>query len=208
MSFFQVIIKVVPMQLTKYAFVGLLSILSMDSGPSFPLGKSILMEGQEVFKEELVLNPLEGVWYYEGHPFTGYALNYHPNGVLAEQIGYFQGKKEGMTRKWFSSGMLRSQGNYVRNRLNGEYKSWWPNGVLSTTSRYKMGVKHGEQCKWYPTGQLARVTRLNLGKEEGLQQAWLASGKIYANYEAKNGRFFGLKRSNLCYELKDEIVQK
>jgi hypothetical protein len=48
---------------------------------------------------------------------------------------------------------------------------------------------------------------LNKGKEEGLQQAWLENGKIYVNYEAKNGRIFGMNRANLCYKLKNEKVQ-
>ena len=33
------------------------------------------------------------------------------------------------------------------------------------------------------------------------------NGKIYNNYEAKNGRIFGLKRASLCFQLEDEIVQ-
>lgn len=45
------------------------------------------------------------------------------------------------------------------------------------------------------------------GREEGMQKAWRENGKIYNNYEAKNGRIFGLKRANLCYELENEEVQ-
>ena len=45
------------------------------------------------------------------------------------------------------------------------------------------------------------------GREEGMQQAWRRNGKIYNNYEAKNGRIFGLKRANLCFQLEEEIVQ-
>ncbi len=61
--------------------------------------------------------------------------------------------------------------------------------------------------QWYKGG--AKFKELNLvnGREEGLQKAWRENGKIYNNYEAKNGRIFGLKRSNLCYKLEDEEVQ-
>jgi antitoxin component YwqK of YwqJK toxin-antitoxin module len=45
------------------------------------------------------------------------------------------------------------------------------------------------------------------GQEEGMQKAWRENGKIYNNYEAKNGRIFGLKRASLCFQLEDEIVQ-
>jgi hypothetical protein len=40
-----------------------------------------------------------------------------------------------------------------------------------------------------------------------LQQAWLENGTLYVNYEAKNGRIFGMNRANLCYKLKNEKVQ-
>jgi hypothetical protein len=30
---------------------------------------------------------------------------------------------------------------------------------------------------------------------------------VYANYEAVNGRTFGLKRANLCFSIEDQNVQ-
>ncbi|MEO0900948.1 MAG: hypothetical protein AAFY00_02630, partial [Bacteroidota bacterium] len=94
--------------------------------------------------------------------------------------------------------------------------NWIPNSVVHWATRfwkfpqadYMNRQRHGYQKKWYPNGQITSITHFNLGKEEGLQQAWLKTGKLYVNYEAKNGRFFGLRRSNLCYQLKDEVVQK
>ena len=44
------------------------------------------------------------------------------------------------------------------------------------------------------------------GKEHGFQKAWLANGKLYVNYEAKNGRIFGMRRANSCVRLEDEVV--
>ena len=44
------------------------------------------------------------------------------------------------------------------------------------------------------------------GKEEGLQKAWLPNGTLYVNYEAKNGRIFGMLRANSCYKLENEVV--
>jgi hypothetical protein len=41
-----------------------------------------------------------------------------------------------------------------------------------------------------------------------LQKAWLENGTIYVNYEAKNGRVFGMKRANLCYQLKNEKIEE
>jgi antitoxin component YwqK of YwqJK toxin-antitoxin module len=70
-----------------------------------------------------------------------------------------------------------------------------------------MGVPHGIQKQWYQSGAKFKHLSLNHGIEEGLQQSWRENGKIYNNYEAKNGRIFGLKRANLCYELEEEIIQ-
>ena len=83
----------------------------------------------------------------------------------------------------------------------------WPNGLKSSESNYEFGILNGVQKRWHSNGQLARKTQLIVGKEEGMQQAWLPNGKIYVNYQAKNGRIFGLKKSVLCYELDNEVVQ-
>ncbi len=162
----------------------------------------------EVHKSELRLYPNTGQWLYQGHPFNGFALTCHPNGALAEKIGFHNGKKQGIALKWYANGILACKRNYVENRLEGLAHTWWPNGVLSSESRYVHRQRHGEQKKWYPNGQIARLMQYYRGQEKGLQQAWLRTGKLYANYEAKNGRVFGLRRSNLCYQLKDETIQR
>ncbi|MEO1485183.1 MAG: hypothetical protein AAFU57_05530 [Bacteroidota bacterium] len=161
----------------------------------------------EVVKSDLELRPTEGEWFYNGKPFNGFAVQFHSNGNLKEKVAYAQGKKQGKAYKWYADGTLASEKNYAANRLEGKSVMWWPNGSKSDVSFYKNRKRHGVQTKWYPDGTKARIMRFQDGKEHGLQQAWLPIGKIYVNYEAKNGRFFGLKRSNLCYQLKDEVVQ-
>ncbi|MFK7981436.1 MAG: toxin-antitoxin system YwqK family antitoxin, partial [Saprospiraceae bacterium] len=69
------------------------------------------------------------------------------------------------------------------------------------------GIGNGEQKEYYKSGAKFKLKHLINGKEEGIQQSWRENGKIYNNYEAKNGRIFGLKRASLCYELEEEIVQ-
>ncbi|WP_420602584.1 toxin-antitoxin system YwqK family antitoxin [Flagellimonas sp.] len=207
MSFSQEIIKALQVPSIKLVSVCTLCLLFIESCSQNHTRKRYIKQ-TEVPKSELKLDQTAGRWYYLNLPFDGYAVEYHKNGILATKTGYSQGKKEGIAKKWFNSGVLRAQMVYNANKLDGTSRSWWPNGVLSTESTYVMGIRNGVQKKWYPNGQLARKTHLNNGFEEGLQQAWLKTGKLYANYEAKNGRFFGLKRSNLCYELKDEVVQR
>jgi len=170
------------------------------------VGKVIVIDSAEVLKNELVLNQVEGKWYHQGQPFNGYSLKYHSDGTLGERLGFYNGKREGIAKRWSQNGVLRVEYHYKQNRLDGSYKSWWENGLLDSEVNYVNGKKSGIEKKWYPTGQLAKERHLVRGSEEGLQKAWLKNGKLYVNYEAKNGRIFGMRRANSCYQLKDETV--
>ncbi len=203
--FFREIIKERPMPSIKvFGWAVFLFISSLG----YHDGEAVKIPDREVNKNELRLYPNTGQWLYVGRPFNGFAITRHPNGVVAEKIGFYEGKKQGTAIKWYADGALAGKKNYVENRLEGVARTWWPNGALSSESHYVNRQRHGKQIKWYPSGQMARMMHFDQGKEEGLQQAWLRTGKLYANYEAKNGRFFGLKRSNLCYQLEDETIQR
>lgn len=170
--------------------------------------KELAIEDFEVLKNDLVLNQLEGKWYYNNKLFSGYSLKYYSGESLAEKIGFVEGKREGTAKYWSENGVLRIESFYKNNRLHNTYKSWWDNGVLSAQSNYVDGVKQGVEEEWYVTGQLAKQRQLVDGQEEGMQKAWLQNGKLYINYEAKNGRIFGMLRANSCYKLKDEVVSR
>jgi hypothetical protein len=44
------------------------------------------------------------------------------------------------------------------------------------------------------------------GHEQGLQQLWQSDGKLWANYEARNGRNYGLVGVKGCATLwKDDV---
>ena len=162
----------------------------------------------EVEKSELILHPMEGKWYHSYEPFNGYAIENYPNKKLKEKTCFYQGKKEDVSKKWDEGGTLRYQCHYIQNHKDGAVRIWTSDGVLIAESNFKDGVVDGVQRKWYPSGKVFKKTNINMGKEEGLQQTWWENGKLYVNYEAKNDRIFGLKRSTLCYELENEIVQK
>ena len=167
---------------------------------------TIVIDTVEVLKKELVLNGNKGRWYYKGKPFNGYSIKLYPNGTLEEKWGFYNGRREGVARRWTKNETLQLESYYENNRLVGEYKTWWDNGVLSGETYYEKGVKQGVERKWYSSGQLFKLRNFVDGKEHGFQKAWLANGKQYVNYEAKNGRIFGLSRANSCYRLEDEVI--
>lgn len=168
--------------------------------------ETLVIENVDVLKENLVLNQIEGKWYYNNEPFSGYSLKFHSNDTLGERIGYYKGKREGVARQWSENGVLRIESFYTDNRLDKIYTTWWENGAISSRSNYVKGVKQGEEKEWYADGQISKLRKLVDGNENGLQKAWLQNGKLYVNYEAKNGRIFGMRRANSCYKLEDENI--
>lgn len=161
----------------------------------------------KIAKELLTLKPAEGLVYHEDKPFTGIGMTYFGDSTNAERTSYWAGKKHGVKRKWFPDGTLSFEAHYKMGKQDSTTKTWWKNGNLRSESRFSAGVPDGVQQQWYLSGAKFKLQNLVQGKEEGMQKAWRENGKIYNNYEAKNGRYFGLKRASLCYELDDEKVQ-
>ncbi len=139
---------------------------------------------------------------------SGHIVRQNTSDLVIKKFSVFQGKKEGPQYTYYPSGELKFLETFKNNQLHGAVKRWsYQNGYqIIAHLQYRKGKLHGEQLKWFPTGELHKKMNILQGKEEGLQQAFRKNGALYANYEAKKGRIFGLKRSNLCYELNDEEI--
>ena len=164
-----------------------------------------------VIKElsDLNYNPNNSHWTFDGQIFSGYAVSYFPNQTLKEKIGILEGKKHNASLKWYADGHLQRSAQYAGGKLDGSKKTWSPDSlhVLVSHLNYQRGKLHGIQTKWYPTGEIFKVLNLKNGKEEGMQKGYRKNGDLYANYEAREGRIFGLKKAALCYGLEDEKIQ-
>jgi antitoxin component YwqK of YwqJK toxin-antitoxin module len=161
-----------------------------------------------VEKSTLTYDHKISLWLLNELPFSGYAVSYYPDNSLKEKIGIVNGKKQSEAIQWYADGHYRNISSYHEGKLHGDKKVWSQDSahVLLTHYTFQNGRAHGEQKKWYPTGELFKVLHLNMGKEEGIQQAYRKNGALYANYEAREGRVFGLKKAGLCYGLEDEQI--
>lgn len=148
------------------------------------------------------------IWTLNNKLYSGYAESYYQDSTLEEKTGYLNGKKQNQSTLWFPDKQLKRITNYHKGKLHGVKKSWSPdeNHVLVSQLNYYRGKAHGEQKFWYATGEVYKILNLNMGREDGLQQAFRKNGELYANYEAKESRIFGLKKSALCYGLEDENI--
>lgn len=201
----------------KFLILFLISLAVFGCRTEAPL---LVVSGMEVVSPEVpnvawssvdvYLNKSNSTWYLirDSSLASGYVNAYFTTGQLFRKFGLVNGKKEGAQQTYFPNGRLQFDEVYRTNRLHGTVKRWsLQNGYqLVALLQYQNGKPHGTQKKWYNTGELHKHLNLVEGREDGLQQAFRKNGALYANYEAKNGRVFGFKRSNLCYELDNEQV--
>lgn len=195
-------------QFAKYLLLGLSFFGTLSCKTEATKNVDVKVQDVEVAENKVILHPNEGKWYYNDKPFNGYAVKYYPDSSLLEKVGFYEGKREGIAQGWHPNGQLYWQLYHIANHRNGVEKYWTSDGVLVSESHFMDDVVHGVQTQWYASGKIFKRMNINHGIEEGLQQTWWENGKLYVNYEAKNGRVFGLKRSTLCYELENEVVQK
>ncbi|MDO6802073.1 toxin-antitoxin system YwqK family antitoxin [Wenyingzhuangia sp. 1_MG-2023] len=163
----------------------------------------------QVVFDELEKNPANGFMLYQGVLFTGVAKEYMKDGkTLKYLVTYSEGLKNGISKRWYDNGNKNYETQYVNGRKQGLTKIWFRSGELQSEATYFKGVVHGIETIWYSTGEKQKERILHYGQEKGMQKAWRKNGKLYANYEAVNGRIFGLLGSNMCYEVENEIVKK
>lgn len=171
--------------------------------------KSKVVPGNQINRSRLTYDRFESMWLLGDDPYSGFAITTYEDGMIKEKLGILDGKKQNESRTYFPDGSTKSISNYENGKLHGEKKSWLQDSirVLVSHLNYHRGKLHGKQLKWYPTGEIFKVLNLEMGKEKGMQKAYRKNGNLYANYEAKKGRIFGLKKAALCFELEDEKIQ-
>lgn len=160
-------------------------------------------------KDSLQYTFKTSLWTLNDVPYSGFVVSYYPNGSLKEKFGVLHGVKQQKFMQWYADGHLKNVTEYHLGKLHGEKKIWASDAahLLIAHLKFDSGKAHGEQKKWYATGELYKILNLHKGKEQGMQQAYRKNGVLYANYEARSGRIFGLKKAALCFGLEDEEVQ-
>ena len=160
-------------------------------------------------KSMLYFNRKKSIWTLDNQLFSGYAVAYYPDSTLKEKIGFLEGRKQNNATVYYPDGHKKFVQHYYRGKLHGEKKIWTADTshTLIAHLNYHFGKAHGEQKKWYSTGEIFKKLNLNMGIEEGIQQAFRKNGNLFANYEARAGRIFGLKKAALCFDLEDEKMK-
>ncbi len=160
-------------------------------------------------KSALFYDTKTSTWTLNGELYSGYVASNYPDKPPKERFGVLNGRKQNVAIYWNEDGYYRYIAHYHKGKLEGTKKTWSGDSSHQLLSQlnYVAGKLHGEQIQWYPSGELYKKLNMNMGREEGLQQGFRKNGVVYANYEARDGRFYGLKKAKLCYGLEDENIK-
>ena len=63
-----------------------------------------------------------------------------------------EGKKDGVSTRWFSNGIKMYERNYNQGKWHGTVTRWWPNGQKMYVRAYSNGKKHGKEATWRSDG--------------------------------------------------------
>ena len=114
----------------------------------------VVTEAPKVVVDEDQLERRDGLWYFEGKPFTGVAVWKHENGKKEKEITIKDGKPDGLWTWWHENGQKKAEANYKDGKpADGLYTLWHENGQ----KKYEATFKDGKQIstkKWDQDGKL------------------------------------------------------
>lgn len=88
-----------------------------------------------------------------------------------EIIHYTNGKKHGITSKWYDNGQLEYTREYEHDIPHGQWQRWEPDGKPVKVENYKQGVKDGRE-QFYSLGVLETEIIWKDGTQHGLMRKY------------------------------------
>ncbi len=108
----------------------------------------------------------------------GVALSYHPNGKLAVEAPYRDGKLDGVLRSYDENGKLRETVGYLDGEEEGFSIVYFENGRRKSRETYRRGVLNGVSETWDEKGKLRRQIPYENGQVHGVYKSFDEMGVI------------------------------
>jgi hypothetical protein len=106
-----------------------------------------------------LLDEGNGIYTYEGRPFTGIAREFYSDGKVRCESQFIDGHQEGVSKEWYENGQLAFDGVYLGDGLHGLSREWHPNGQLREESLCEYGICI-ESTEWDENGVLIKEFHL------------------------------------------------
>jgi hypothetical protein len=99
---------------------------------------------------------------FNDRPFTGRILtieNGDSGDYVSSDESWTEGKKDGVSSRWFSNGVKMYERNYSEGRWHGTVTRWWPNGQKMYVRAYTNGTRHGKEATWRSDGSPIQLSK-------------------------------------------------
>ena len=99
---------------------------------------------------------------FNDRPFTGRILTIEKGDsgdYVSADESWTEGKKDGVSSRWFSNGVKMYERNYSEGRWHGTVTRWWPNGQKMYVRAYTNGTRHGNEATWRSDGSPIQLSK-------------------------------------------------
>lgn len=119
-------------------------------------------------------------------PFTGMAVERHPNGTVAARFSYRNGISHGPAAMFYEDGNRESEALMEDGIVNGKITRWFKNGNLKSETPYLKGRMSGLKVEYWENGNRRHEETYVDGRLDGPAADYDETGKQYQHYSQKN----------------------
>lgn len=117
----------------------------------------------------------------------GVAISYHPNGKVAVEAPYKNGKLDGVFRSYFENGKLWQTIGYLEGVEEGVSTTYFENGSKKSKEVYKNGILNGTSEEYYENGNLRRKLPYVKGHIHGVGKVFDEQGAMIEEMTFEHG---------------------
>ncbi|MFT5969560.1 MAG: antitoxin component YwqK of YwqJK toxin-antitoxin module [Flavobacteriales bacterium] len=169
--------------------------------------KSFYQDGKPKSQGDRLNFALEGLWKF-----------YDTQGSLKEEIGFKEGKKHGIFRK-YEQGLLLSEFFYLEERLDSVSRWFYPTGQVKRSVPFDDNFEQGKGFEYaidgtilamqkYRSGVMVKNLKINRVDSEGRKQGLFMEFYTKKNTKSEGMYFNDLKDGYFKYYLEDGGLQK
>lgn len=117
----------------------------------------------------------------------GVSITYHPNGKVAVEAPYVNGKLDGVYRSYFENGKTWQTVGYKADIEEGISTTYFENGSKKSKEVYRSGILHGDVEEFYDSGKLRRKLPYLFGSLNGVAKIYDEFGVVTEEMSFEKG---------------------
>ncbi|WP_173382280.1 MULTISPECIES: toxin-antitoxin system YwqK family antitoxin [unclassified Fibrobacter] len=102
--------------------------------------------------------------------------------------------REGLSVSYHPNGKIAIEAPYKNGKLDGVFRSYYENGHLWQTIGYKDGVEEGATTDYYEDGRKKKREIYKAGVLNGMSEEWNERGLLWRQIPYVNGRIHGVAK--------------